>query len=578
MTGCIWKLSETPNEAQTKGRLISEALGIPLLVAEVMANRGIRDVSDAQAFLRADLGDLKNPFLLTDMEQAVSRLIQAIEGGERIRIYGDYDVDGITSICVLMNVLGSLGANVDYYIPLRIDEGYGVNPEAITSMAGDGVSLLITVDCGITASYEAELANSLGMDMIITDHHEPCGKLPCAAAVINPKRDDTEYPFRDLAGVGVAYKLAHALLMAKGLSCAASPPDGLLDMVALGTIADVSPLVGENRIFAKQGLRVMNQTENPGLKALIEVCGLKDRKITAGTVGFIIAPRLNAAGRIRDASLCVELLMTDSSGKAMEIARFLDEVNAKRQDLEQRIFDEAFSMVETCDDKPVDSILVLADEGWHPGVIGIVASRLVEQFNRPTILISVDGDEGRGSGRSIPEFDLYEGLSECSGSLLRFGGHRHAAGITISKDSIDVFRREINQVAQSALKEDDFVPKVMCDRELTLDEINLEVAKGIAMLSPFGAANPTPVFLSTCVRLSHYRSVGVGGKHLKLELSQNGVTHDGIGFGLGHLASRFYSSGANNIDLVYTVEVNEWNGIVKPQLNVKGLRVTESPG
>jgi single-stranded-DNA-specific exonuclease len=566
-----------PEEARARSRVISDALGIPSLVADLMAQRGIRNANDAEAFLRADLVDLEDPNLLNDMEKAVERIIRGIEDGEKIVVYGDYDVDGITSICVLVDVLASLGANIDYYIPDRIDEGYGMNPEAVRSIARDGASLLITVDCGITAFLEVQLAQSLGMDVIITDHHEPHGELPSAVAVINPKRHDELYPFRDLAGVGVAYKLVQALLRTvKGTPNVLNPPDRLLDLVALGTIADVSPLVGENRIFAKQGLAKINRTENLGLKSLIQVCSLTDRIITAGTVGFVLAPRLNAAGRIGDASLCAELLLTDSPGKAMDIAEILDNVNSERQDMEMRIFEEASSMVETCGGQPVDSVLVLANERWHPGVIGIVASRLVEEFNRPTILISLDGDEGRGSGRSIPEFDLYKALSLCSGTLLRFGGHKYAAGIAVSRHAIDGFREEINEVGRSVLCEDDFLPKILCHQELVLDKINLEVAKDIAMLAPFGVANPTPMFLSTGVILKEYRSVGAGGRHLKLRLSQAGREHDGIGFGLGYLASRLYPYLEKEIDLIYTIEVNEWNGIIQPQLNVKGLRVAEN--
>jgi single-stranded-DNA-specific exonuclease len=573
----VWKLSEMPEEARARSKIISDALGIPSLVADLMVQRGIENTSDAEAFLRADLMDLEDPNLLKDMEKAVERIIRGMEENEKIVVYGDYDVDGITSICVLVGVLASLGANVDYYIPDRVDEGYGMNSEAVRSIAKDGASLLITVDCGITAFLEVQLAESLGMDVIVTDHHEPHGELPSAVAVINPKRHDESYPFRDLAGVGVAYKLAQALLMTvKGTPEALTPADRLLDLVALGTIADVSPLVGENRVFAKQGLAKINRTENLGLRSLIQVCGLRDRMITAGTVGFVLAPRLNAAGRIGDASLCVELLLTDSPERAMAIAKFLDNVNSERQEMEMKIFEEASSMVKTCGGQPIDSVLVLANERWHPGVIGIVASRLVEEFNRPTILISLDGDEGRGSGRSIPEFDLYKALSLCSDALLGFGGHKYAAGIAVSRHAIDGFREEINEVGRSVLSEDDFLPKVFCHQELALDEIDLDVAKGIAMLAPFGVANPTPVFLSTEVMLKEYRGVGAGGRHLKLRLSQSGREHDGIGFDLGHLTSQMYSHRVTAIDIIYTIEVNEWNGIIRPQLNVKGLRVAEN--
>ncbi|MGB4273368.1 MAG: single-stranded-DNA-specific exonuclease RecJ [Bacillota bacterium] len=579
MTDCVWKLSDMPEEARAISKTISTALCIPSIVADLMVQRGIKSARDGEAFLRADLADLEDPHLLKDIDKAVERISRGIEENERIVVYGDYDVDGITSICILVDVLRGLGANVDYYIPDRVDEGYGINQEAVASIAKDCTSLLITVDCGITASSEVQLAQSLGMDVIVTDHHEPSAKIPPAVAVINPKRHDEEYPFRDLAGVGVAYKLSQALVTSlKGPKEARVLSDRFLDLVALGTIADVSPLVGENRIFAKQGLARINRTENIGLQCLIEVCGLKDRTITAGTVGFVLAPRLNAAGRIRDPALCVELLLTDSPQRAMSIARLLDSVNSERQRLEMKTLEEALSMVKTCDGRPVDCVLVLAKEGWHPGVIGIVASRIVEEFNRPAFLITLDGDEGRGSGRSIPEFDLYRALSQCSDTLLGFGGHKYAAGITVSRHGIDRFRQAINEVGRSVLCEEDFLPKVFCHLELTLDRIDLEVAKGIAMLAPFGFGNPTPLFLSTGVELLEYRGVGADGKHLKMVLAQAGKTHDGIGFGLGHLTSQIYSERANEVDIVYTIEVNEWNGMIRPQLNIKGLRIAENHG
>lgn len=577
MANSVWILPEISDEIKAKGKNISCTLGIPLIVAELMAERGISNACEAEEFLNADLMDIKSPYLLTDMDKAVQRLIEAVEKGEKIRIYGDYDVDGVTSICILMDVLGKLGAKTDYYIPDRVSEGYGVNPDAVFSAAEDGISLMITVDCGITASSEVELARTLGIDVIITDHHVPDKVIPAAIAVINPKRDDVNYPFYDLAGVGVAYKLASALLAAIGnTQCSLNSPEDYLDFVALGTIADVCPLTKENRIFAKRGLERLSRTDNPGLKALIEICGLTDRAITAGLVGFVIAPRLNAAGRIHDASLCTELLLTDSSEKAMSIAKLLDDINCKRQEMEMEIFEEALSMVKTVNGRPVDDILVLANKRWHPGIIGIVASRLVKEFNRPSIMVSLAGDEGRGSGRSIPGFNLYKALSECSESLLHFGGHKNAAGIILSHNKIDEFRQSINEIGRRVLKKDDFLPKIICHRELTLNEINLEIAESIAMMAPFGVQNPTPLFLSTGVKLEEYRGIGMGGRHLKLKLSQSGTVHDGIGFNLGHMVSTFYSHRINAVDLVYSIEINEWDGRIQPQLNIKDLRVTEN--
>lgn len=574
MAGCVWSVVGLSPDAEERSDILAKELGIPPLVARVMLLRGLDHPAAARGFLRADLADLLDPFLLPDMDTAVVRVLRAVRDGERIRIYGDYDVDGITSTCVLLNVLKAFGADVDYYIPGRLGEGYGLNLDAIEKAASCGTSLLITVDCGITAVEEVELARRRGIDVIVTDHHEPAEVLPRAHALVNPKRRDSNYAFADLAGVGVAYKLASALLRAHaGTLDAPAPSDELLELVALGTIADVAPLTGENRIFAKHGLARLNATSNVGLQALIEVSGLAGREIGVGAVGFFLGPRLNAAGRLGDASLCVDLLTASSPEKAAHIASLLDRANQERQSLEQAILEEAASMVKTtAGGEAEDTVLVLAGEGWHAGVIGIVASRLVERFWRPVILISMDGDEGRGSGRSIDAFDLYGGLVQCADLLKEFGGHRHAAGLSISRDAVAALRERMNRVGRSVLAPEDLARKVVCDLEVRFGEIDIAVAEGLGMLAPFGVGNPVPTFLSRGVRLVEYRGVGAEAKHLKMKLAQDGVVLDAIGFGLGNMAPVLFTRGAKEVDVVYTIEVNQWNGARQVQLNIKELR------
>lgn len=574
MAGCVWSVIGLSRDAEERSEVLAKELGIPPLVARVMLLRGHADPAAAREFLRADLGDLLDPFLLPDMETAVVRVLRAVRDGERIRIYGDYDVDGITSTCVMLDVLKTLGADVDYYIPGRLHEGYGLNLDAVEKAASSGISLLITVDCGITSVEEVELAARRGIDVIVTDHHEPSQVLPRAHALVNPKRRDSNYAFPDLAGVGVAYKLASALLRARaGTLDAPAPSSELLELVALGTIADVAPLTGENRIFAKHGLARLNATSNAGLRALIQASGLAGREIGAGAVGFFLGPRLNAAGRLGDASLCVDLLTAASPDDAARIASLLDRANQERQSLEQAIQEEAASMVKVSEDgEAEDAVLVLAGEGWHPGVIGVVASRLVERFWRPVILISMDGDEGRGSGRSIDSFDLYGGLVQCADLLKEFGGHRRAAGLSLSRSAVTALRERLNQIGRSVLTPEDLARRVVCDLEVRFGEIDLAAAEGLGMLAPFGVGNPVPTFLSRGVRLVEYRGVGAEARHLKMKLAQEGVVLDAIGFGLGNMAPELFARGAREVDVLYTIEVNQWNGARQVQLNIKELR------
>ncbi len=576
----VWVAHDLGRDAETeaRSRALAAELGVPPLVARVLCRRGLAEPGQARAFLEPDLRDLSDPFLLPDMAGAVSRIVKAVTSHEKVRVFGDYDVDGVTAVSVLLHVLRRLGVDVDYYIPARLSEGYGVNADAVARAADEGIGLLITVDCGTTSVREVGLARERGLDVIVTDHHEPGDELPSAVAVVNPKRRDARYPFPDLAGVGVAYKLACAVLAAReGTLDALEPDPYLLELVALGTIADVAPLLGENRVFAKHGLARMNRTTRVGLRALIERAGLLGREITAGAVSFALAPRLNAAGRLQDASLCVDLLTTDSPDRAAEIAGILERANRERQALEQSILDEAAAMVESEGGCAGDPVLVVAGEGWHAGVIGIVAARMVERFCRPAILISLDGEQGRGSGRSVEAFDLYEGLRSCADLLSSFGGHRHAAGLAIPRAAIDEFRARINELGKDILSPADLTRKIACDVEVGFDEIDLAAAEGLAALAPFGAGNPAPVFVTRGARLVEYRGVGSEARHLKMRLANRGVVLDAIGFGLGDMATTFFARRVTEVDVAYMVDVNQWNGSRRVELIVKDAKEAAGP-
>ncbi|HHV62894.1 MAG TPA: DHH family phosphoesterase [Firmicutes bacterium] len=603
---------------------LARSVGVSKIVAQLLINRGMVTPRDAVAFLRADFTDLYNPFLMKDMEAAALRVSAAIKRGEKIRIYGDYDVDGITSTALLIMVLRKFGARVDWYIPHRLDEGYGLNLEAVRKAACDGVSLLITVDCGITACAEVEAASELGIDVIITDHHEPQSRIPRALAVVDPKRSDCSYPFRDLAGVGVAFKLAQAVsTILGGMFDGARLAGDYLDLVALGTIADVAPLVGENRIIAKYGLQGLQATRNHGIKALLAVSGLGqgaggvnggsvnsvngdtssngnsnngngndsnvsdggirgsggERSLTAWHVSFLLAPRINAAGRIGSPDFALELLLSEDPKRAGELAYMLDAENQARQDLETAILREAIARI-TEDGLERDKVIVLAREGWHPGVIGIVASRVVEEYSRPAILIALDGEEGKGSGRSIASFNLHQALTMCEDLLERHGGHALAAGLGIRRENLDAFRRRINEVADGLISECDLVPEIEVDAKLGLAEVSLDLVSELEALAPFGAGNPYPLFVCDDMSVLEYRTVGGEGRHLKLKLGAGNVVHDAIAFGMGSIAADLFGTGAGigtgfrarRVEAVFALEENIWNGRRSCQLNIKDIR------
>lgn len=565
----IWKTASLSRDLE---RQLSKELELSPLFARLLINRGIRDSRSAKIFLSPELDQLHSPFLLNDMTPAVSKIREAIEGGKKILVYGDYDVDGITGVALLVLILQRMGALVSYYIPHRIREGYGLNKGAIEKASREGIGLIITVDCAVSALEEVAYARKFGIEVVITDHHEAGESLPHAVAVIDPRRRDSSYPFNGLAGVGVAFKLAQALQAQnnKGPHLSASLGEHL-DLVALGTIADVVPLTGENRILVKHGLKTLAQTERPGLGALMEVAGLKGKELTAGQVGFILAPRINAGGRIGEAERGVRLLLANSREEALPLANSLDRENRLRQEMETQTVDEAIEKVKEEMDLDQERVIVLSDDGWHPGVIGIVASRLVERFYRPAILIALDEEMGKGSARSIEGFHLLQALTECQDLLLSFGGHSQAAGLTISREKINLFRERINEVAQSQLETQDLIPKLNIDAQLSLKEMSLELIESLHRLHPFGAGNPKPVFSSTQADLLAPPFL-VGNNHLKLRLTDGTVVREAIGFRMGDKLSELGGK-TSPVDLAYSLEINQWEGGKSVQLHLKDIKV-----
>ncbi|WP_419956067.1 single-stranded-DNA-specific exonuclease RecJ [Neobacillus niacini] len=545
-------------------KTLENELKITPLVASLLINRGLDTVDSARYFLFGK-EQFHDPFLLKGMDIAVERIREAIEKQEPILIFGDYDADGVSSTTVLMLTLRDLGANVQFYIPNRFTEGYGPNEPAFRRAAENGVKLIITVDTGISAINEAAIAKELGLDLIITDHHEPGPVLPEALAIIHPKLPDSIYPFRELAGVGVAFKLAHALY--------GEVPEHLLEIAVIGTIADLVSLKDENRLIAKKGLEKLKVTKNKGLKAILKVAGVDLQSINEETIGFSLAPRINAVGRLESADMAVELLLTDDSYEAEALAQEMDELNKTRQSIVNSITLEAIEEVER--NYPIDSnsVLVIGKEGWNAGVIGIVASRLVEKFYRPTIVLSFDKEKGlaKGSARSIAGFDLFKNLSECRDILPHFGGHPMAAGMTLKLADVSDLRQRLNNLANEQLTEDDFIPITTLDHEIQVEEINLSSLDELNLLAPFGMDNPKPKVLISNVEISTMRKIGSEQNHLKVMVNRNGTNLDGIGFGLGPLFDHI--SPASKISLIGELAVNEWNNNRKPQIFIQDVSV-----
>ncbi|HXF48614.1 MAG TPA: single-stranded-DNA-specific exonuclease RecJ [Verrucomicrobiae bacterium] len=546
-------------------------LDLPSPIAKILANRGFENTGQADRFLHPKLEELCDPFLLPSMREAVELIVGAIRENEPIMIFGDYDVDGITATALMYLVLSRLGARVSYYLPNRLVEGYGLSEDGFLEAQKRGVSWIISVDCGITAVKEIAFGNSLGIRTIITDHHEPASELPDAAAIVNPKLGDSPLG-EELSGVGIAYKLAQALFLHLGQE----EVEEHLDLVALGTLADIVPLTGENRILSRFGVQALGRTNKPGLKSLAFVAGLLGKEISAGQVVFVLAPRINAIGRLGSAMEAIRLLTTRDEKAAGEIARLLDGENRKRRSLDEATLEEALARVEREIDLTKERAIVLASDSWHPGVIGIVASRLVERFHRPTIMISIEGEEGKGSARSIPGFHLTEALKCCDSHLLRYGGHKYAAGLSIARSEIEPFRRKINEVSSRLLSDEDLIPRLEVDAEVGLHEVNDRLVETLELFAPFGPANSRPVFVTRGLELAGLPAL-VGNNHVKFRVRQGNLVHEAIGFGMGSQLPRLAAVAERSgfLDLAYTLDFNEWNGQKKIQLHLKDIRLLQ---
>jgi single-stranded-DNA-specific exonuclease len=557
----IWKTTEI--DSDTISSIIYNT-GVSTLMATVLASRGFSNSDLIKDFLNPKLANLYSPYLLKDMEKSVERIIREIKNKGKILIYGDYDVDGVTSTTVLYNFLKSCGADVDYFIPDRMEEGYGLNMNAIASICKSKPSLIITVDNGVYGLHEVEYINQQGIDIIITDHHECPEILPNAYSIINPKQPDCPYPFKKLAGVGVAFKLAQAL--SQKLYGDNRQMLKYLDLVCLGTIADIVPLVEENRIFVKYGLKTIANTENIGLKALCDESGIKE--IDSWSIGYLLAPRINAAGRLGEAGRAVELFVTDDAQRAESLAKELNQDNKNRQDIEARLTEEIIELIST-NNHDDDNVLVIYGENWHHGVIGIVASRITEKYNKSCILISFEDEIGRGSGRSVDGINLFEILQKSRHMLEKYGGHEKAAGLTIQRKNIDGFKELVQKIAAEKLNEITTERTINIDAEINARQLDFKAVNDLKLMEPFGMENPAPLFTLGKLKIGSLRTVG-DNKHLKLVLNSDGFTLEGIGFRMGELQNELEVGSC--VDVVCSSEINTFAGRKIVQLNIKDLR------
>lgn len=562
MTQKNWQVKKADPHLQA---VLSDALGVHPIVAQLMINRQIIDVQEAKDFLSADITGLHDPFLLKNMDSAVKRIRQAQQKKERVLVYGDYDVDGVTSSALLNNVLTRMGMDVLHFIPHRVHHGYGLNEEITDYAVKEKVNLLIAVDCGITSVEEVDALQKIGVDVIVIDHHEPGGRLPQAVAIINPKQKDCPYPFKHLASVGLVVKLTQALL--GGLS------EDILDLAAIGTVADIVPLRGENRILVKAGLSKITRTKNKGLLALLETAKIKDKKITPFHVGFVLGPRINAAGRMDSAHTSLDLFLSENAEDACGLARTLEKHNTERRRMQSGIVEEALDIVEREVNFKDQKVIVLSKEGWHRGVLGIVASKIADKYYRPTVVISID-EEGIGtaSARSINGFHLYNALQSCADYLESFGGHEGAAGLTIREENIDSFRKLINEVAHEVLEAKKLIPALSIDCEIPLASVSLELAQMIEDMEPFGEGNPAPVFCSRNLDVKNPPQI-LGKDTIKFWVSEGGCTISAVGFGM--VKYRGMINPGAKVDLAYQISVDEWNKAPTPQLKLKDIRLSE---
>ena len=535
------------------------------LTAVVMYNRGICEDNDVEKFLSKDFSNLYDPFLLKDMKKAVDRIKLAIERKEKITIYGDYDVDGITSIVILHKHLTYMGLEVAYYIPDRTEEGYGINKEALKRIKEDGTTLIITVDTGITACDEAVFAAELGIDLIITDHHECKEQTPNAIATIDPKQKDCNYPFKNLAGVGVVFKLICALEAETELPALI---EKYSDLLCLGTVADIAPLVDENRIMVTEGLARFKNSKNIGLHTLMEMCAANVKKVTTTTIGYIIAPRINASGRLGCASRSADLFLTDDAAEAEKLAKMICEENTVRQETEHKMFAEALEYIENNPEILNDKVLVIAHENWHNGIVGIVSSKITEKFYKPSILFAVDGKTAKGSGRGLVGFNLFEALENSSDLLNNHGGHELAAGLSINTENIEKFRKKINEYAKDNMIED-AKPVINVDAVVKVPFITMEMYHELNRLQPYGQGNSAPIFAINGIKIHRISQTGEG-RHLRMTLLKDKKYFDAVGFGMGDGIRDFHEG--DYIDVVFGIDINDYRGMVNLQLVLRDMR------
>ncbi len=566
-----WKLKNTGHEEIEES--LAKEFGIHRMISQMITNRHIANLEEARCYLYPSLNDLRSPFLMQDMKIGVSRLLKAIYDGEDIVIYGDYDADGITSVVILYKFIKELTPHVSYYIPDRVQEGYGLKIPVIDQFKRKNVKLIITVDCGVSDVEQIAYAKSIGIDTIVLDHHEITDQLPVAVACINPNRPDCSFPFKHLAGVGIAFYFLIALrgsLRKEGFWKDGQYPNlkEYLDIVALGTIGDIAPLVRENRIFAKIGLELITEGKRPGIRALKEVSGIDGQVIDSFRASFCLIPRINAAGRIASPLDAVHLLLAETLEEARPWAEKLDLHNRRRQAMEKDIFNEIIGQLGANPDLENTNALVFSSEKWHPGVVGIVASRLVDLFSRPTFVISLKNGVGKGSGRSVSDFNMHKGLQQCAPLLLSFGGHYRAAGISIKEDDIDEFAIMLDEIIGNSIESSEIVSHTFIDAECNLQDINLDLIHQMTLLAPFGCENPEPILCARNIKASS--PVVVGHNHLKMRLTSDGASVNAIWFGMGkHLGA----INGVNLDVVFSPQINYWNGSSDIQLKMKDAAI-----
>lgn len=569
-----WRIRSQP---LAEVEALARRLNIAPVAAQVLMNRGILDLEQARTFLHPTLGGLREPEALPDMEHAAERLYRAVRSGETIAIYGDYDVDGLAATAILMRGLRMLGGDPRYHIPHRLEEGYGLNADTVGDLKEGGAGIIVTVDCGIRAVKEVALARRLGMEVIVTDHHEPGEEVPADALLVNPKLPGSSYPFRELSGAGVAFKLAWALGKQASSQERVEPEfaeflKNALSLAALGTVADVVPLLDENRIIARFGLDVLSASSSPGIEALCEAARINTGTLSATDIAFRIAPRLNAAGRMGCARKCVELLMTEDAGRAQRIAAELNTENGRRQRMQERILNEARELLDAADGETFAHALVLARENWHAGVVGIVAARLAEEHWRPALLLTIEGDEAHGSARSIPGFNLFEALSECERHLTTFGGHAMAAGLRLPASALDAFREDFSRVAAARLSDAERTPRLDLDAQVTLTDLRRPTVDHLASLAPFGSDNPEPLLAASEVAVpGPVKRIGSTGRHLSFYVRQNGAALRAVAFGMGEQAEAIETAGV--CSLAFVPKINRWRGRESVELEVRDVKL-----